>query len=145
MLVEEDKSIHGLVPSGSSHLAVSGQLSEECSHLLFSVTKAVPGPHVLQAVMAVDPIAVGALGMDGIMTSSHEVAHFVKYFGRHMNLRRPGHVRSLVSRGVGHFWTTILHMADLLETGPNIALSGRFACYSVASSQGRPRGIHLEG
>ena len=32
-----------------------------------------------EAGMAFDPIAVGALGMDGIMTSSHEAAHFGRY------------------------------------------------------------------
>ena len=67
--------------------------------------------------LASDPIPVGALGVDGIMTSPHEVAHFVKQSGRHTNPRGLGHAWSLVSRGVERLWAMILHMADLPETG----------------------------
>ena len=108
-------------------MAISGQVGEECLDLLFAVTEVVPGLHVVETDIAFDSIPAGAFGMDGIMTSPHEVAHFVKQFGRHTNLRALCYVRSLVSRGFGRLRTMILHMADLLETDPNIALSGRFA------------------
>ena len=39
-----------------------------------------------------------------------------------------GHEWRLVSPSTQCLWTVILHVADLLETGLNIALSGRFAC-----------------
>ena len=83
VLVEEDERIHGLVLSGGGHLAISGQVGEESLDLLFAGPKVVPGLHVVEADVALDPIAVGALGMDGIMTAPHEVAHFVKQSGRH--------------------------------------------------------------
>ena len=127
VLVEEDERIHGLVPGGGGHLAISGQVGEECLDLLFAMTEVVPGLHVVEANMASDPIPVGAFGVDGIMTAPHEVAHFVKQSGRHTNPRELGHAWSLVSRGVERLWTMILHMADLPETGSNIILSGRFA------------------
>ena len=127
VLVEEDERIHGLVLGGGGHLAISGQVSEECLDLLFAVTEVIPGLHVVEANIASDPIPVGALGVDGIMTAPHEVAHFVKQSGRHTNPRELGHAWSLVSRGVERLWTMILHMADLPETGSNIILSGRSA------------------
>ena len=127
VLVEEDERIHGLVLGGGGHLAISGQVGEECLDLLFAGPKVDPGLHVVETDIAFDPIPVGAFGMDGIMTSPHEVAHFVKQFGRHTNLRALCYVRSLVSRGFGRLRMMILHKADLLETGPNIVLSGRFA------------------
>ena len=127
VLVEEDERIHGLVLGGGGHLAISGQVGEECLDLLFAVPKVVPGLHVVEADIAFDPIPVGTFGMDRIMTSPHEVAHFVKQSGRHVNPRGLGHAWSLVVRGVERLWTMILHMADLLVTGPNIVLSGRFA------------------
>ena len=128
MLVEEDERIHGLVLGGGGHLAISGQVGEECLDLLFAVPKVVPGLHVVEAGIAFDPIAAGAFGMDGIMTPPHDVAHFVKQSGRHVNPRGLGYAWSLVSRGAERLRAMILHMADLLETVPNIVLSGRFAC-----------------
>ena len=127
MLVEEDERIHGLVLGGGGHLAISGQVGEECLDLLFPVTEVVPGLHVVETDIAFDPIPVGALGMDGIMTAPHEVAHFVKQSGRHANPRGLDHAWSLASRGVERLWSMILHMADLPEKPSNIILSGRFA------------------
>ena len=127
VLVEEDEGIHGLVPGGGGHLAISGQVREECLDLLFAVPKVVPGLHVVETDIASDPIPAGAFGMDRIMASSHQIAHFVKQSGRHANPRGLGHAWSLVGRGVKRLWTMILHMADLPETGPNIILSSRFA------------------
>ena len=100
VLVEEDERIHGLVLGGGGHLAISGQVGEERLDLLFAVTEVVPGPHVVEADIAFDPIPIGALGMDGTMTSPHEVAHFVKQSGRHANPRGLDHAWSLVSRSV---------------------------------------------
>ena len=127
MLVEEDKRIHGLVSGGGGYLAISGQVGEECLDLLFAGSKVVPGLHVVEANMAFDLIPAGALGMDGIVTPPHEVAHFVKQSGRHENPQGLDHAWSLVSRGVERLWTMISHMADLPETGSNIMLSGRSA------------------
>ena len=72
-----------------------------------------------------DPIPVGALGMDGIFTSPHEVSHFVEQFGRHTNSRALGlgHTWSLVRRGVEHLRAMILHMADLPETSSSVVIS----------------------
>ena len=128
VLAEEDERIHGLVLGGGGHLAISGQVREECLDLLFTGSKVVPGLHVVETDMAFDPIPVGAFGMDGIMTSPHETTHLVKQSGRHVNPRGLGHAWSLVSRGVERLRAMILRMADLLETGSNIVLSGRFAC-----------------
>ena len=123
----EDDRIHGLVLGGGGHLAISGKVSEECRDLLFAVPEFVPGPHAVETDIAFDPIPVGAFGMDGIMPSPHEVAHFVKQSGRHVRPRGLGHAWSLVSRGVERLWTMILHMADLPERCSNIVLSGRFS------------------
>ena len=41
---------------------------------------------------------------------------------------RLDHDRCSVSRDFGRSWTPMLHIAELSETGSNIALSGRFAC-----------------
>ena len=84
---------------------------------------------VVETDMAFDPIPAGAFGMDGVITSPHEVAHSVKQSGRrrHANSRELGNAWRLVSRVVERFQATILHMADLPETGSNIVLSGRFA------------------
>ena len=128
VLVEEDERIHGLVLGGGGHLAISGQVGEECLDLFFAVPKVVPGLHVVETDIAFDPIPVGAFGMDGIVTPPHEVTHFVKQSGRHASPRGLGHAWSLVSRGVERLWTMILHMADLPERCSNIVLSGRFAC-----------------
>ena len=128
VLVEEDERIHGLVLGGGGHLAISGQVSEECLYLLLAVPKVVPGLHVVETDIAFDPIPVGAFGMDGIVTSSHEVAHFVKQPGRHVNPRGLGGAWSMLRRGVERLWAMILHMADLPERGSNIVLSGRSAC-----------------
>ena len=127
VLVEEDECIHGLVLGGGGHLAVSGQVREECLDLLFAGSKVVPGLHVVETDIAFDSIPVGAFGMDGIVTPSHEVAYFVKQSGRHANPQGLGRAWSLVSRGVERSQAMILHMADLPETGSNIVLSGRFA------------------
>ena len=127
VLVEEDQRIHGLVLGGGGHLAVSGQVSEECLDLLFAVPEVVSGLHAVEADIAFDPVPVGALGMDGIMTAPHDVAHFVKQTGRHANPRGLGYAWSLVSRGVEHLRAMILRMADLPEMPSNIILSGRFA------------------
>ena len=127
VLVEEDERIHGLVLGGGGHLAVSGQVREECLDLLFAVTEVVPGLHVVETDIAFDPVAIGALGMDGIVTPPHEVAHFVKQSGRHANPRGLDHAWSLVSRGVERLWVMILRMADLPEMPSNIILSSRFA------------------
>ena len=127
VLVEEDERIHGLILGGGGHLAISGQVREECLDLLFAGLKVVPGLHVVEADVAFDPIPVGALGMDGIMTSPREIAHFVKQSGRHVNPRGLGHAWSLMSRGVERLQAMISHMADLPEMGSNIMLSGRFA------------------
>ena len=43
------------------------------------------------------------------------------------SLRRLCHVRNMTSRGLEDLTRMILHMADLLETVPNIVLSDRFA------------------
>ena len=99
VLVEKDERIHGLDPGGGGHLAASGQVGEECLHLLFAVTEAVPGLHVVETDIASDPIPVGAFGMDGVVTPPHEDAYFVMQFDRHTNPRGSGHVWSLVSRG----------------------------------------------
>ena len=128
VLVEEDERIHGLVLGGGGYLAISGQVREECLDLLFTGSKIVPGLHVVETDIAFDPIPVGAFGMDGIMTSPHEVAHLVKQSGRHANPRGLVHAWSLVSRGVERLRAMILHMADLPEMGSNIALSGKSAC-----------------
>ena len=71
-------------------MAVSGQVREECLDLLFTGSKVVPGLHVVETDIAFDPIPVGAFGMDGIMASPHEVAHFVKQSGRHKKSPRVG-------------------------------------------------------
>ena len=84
--------------------------------------------HVVETEIASDPIPVGAFGVDRIVTPPHAVAHFVKQSNRHTNPRGLSHAWSLVSRGAARLWAMILHMADLPETGRNIALSGRFAC-----------------
>ena len=128
VLVEEDERIHGLVLGGRGHLAISGQVGEECLDFFFAVTEAVPGLHVVETDIAFDPIVVGAFGVDGIVTPPHEVAHFVRQSGRHTNPRGLGHAWSLVSRGVERLWTMILHMVDLPKTASNIILSSRFAC-----------------
>ena len=116
VLVEEDERIHGLVLGRGGHLAISGQVGEEGFDLLFAVPKVVPGLHVVVTDIAFDPIPVAAFGMDGIVTSPHEVAHFIKQSGRHTNPRGLGHAWSLVSRGVERLRAMILHMADLPET-----------------------------
>ena len=90
MLVEEDERIHGLILGGGSHLAISGQVGEERFDLLFAVPKIVSGLHVVETDMVFDPIPVGAFGMDGIVTSPHDVAHFVKQSGRHTKSPRVG-------------------------------------------------------
>ena len=108
-------------------MAISGQVSEECLYLLLAVPKVVPGLHVVETDIAFDPIPVGAFGMDGIVTSPHEVAHFVKQSGRHVSPRGLGHAWSMVRRGVERLRAMILRMADLPETMSNIAISGRFA------------------
>ena len=129
VLVAENKGIQGLVPGRSSHLAISGQVGEECFDFLFPASQVDSGLHFMKSDMAFNPIAVGAFGMDGIMTSSHEVTHFVKYFGRQADL--PSglcYLRNLVSRNFGRLWTMIRHMADLLETGPDMVLSCKSAC-----------------
>ena len=100
MLVEEDERIHGLILGGGGHLTISGQVGEECLDLLFTGLKVDPGLHVVETDIALDPIPVGTLGMDGIVSSPHEVAHFIKQSGRHTNPRGLGHASSLVSRGV---------------------------------------------
>jgi hypothetical protein len=41
------------------------------------------------------------------------------------------YLQTMTSRGLESVRRMILHMADLLETEPNIMLSGRFACQSV--------------
>ena len=38
------------------------------------------------------------------------------------------HARNMMSRGLEGLRRMILHVADLLETGSRIVLSGRFAC-----------------
>lgn len=92
-------------------------------------TRASSGPrlHVVETEIASDPIPVCALGMDRIVTPPYEVAHFFKQSDRHTNLRGLGHAESLMSLGDARLRTTILHMAVRPETGPKIALSGRFA------------------
>ena len=107
---------------GQHSCSDNGRLDEETR------TSSGPRLHVVETEIASDPIPVGAFGMDRIVTPPHEVAHFVKQCDRHTNPRGLGHAWSLVSRGAARLWTMILHMADLPETGPNIALSGRFAC-----------------
>ena len=67
----------------------------------------------METEIALDPIALGALGMDGIMTSAHDVSHFVELFGRHINPRALGHMRSLMRRGAERLRAMILHMAYL--------------------------------
>ncbi len=128
VLVDEDERIHGLLLDGGGHLAISGQVGEECLDLPFAVPKVVPGLHAMETDIAFDPIPVGALGMDGIMTSPHEVSHFVEQLGRYTNPRALGHTWSLVRRGVEHLRARILHMADLPETASNMVVSSRFAC-----------------
>ena len=44
------------------------------------------------------------------------------------SLRRLCHVRNMTGRSLEGLPRMVLHMTDLLETVPNIALSGRFAC-----------------
>ena len=56
VLVEEDERIHGLVLGGGGHLAISGQVGEECLDLLFAVPKVVPGLHVVETDIAFDPV-----------------------------------------------------------------------------------------
>ena len=61
------------------------------------------------------------------MTSSHGAAHYVEHPGRHTNLRGLCHVRNMMGRGFEGLRRMTLRTADLLETGSDIVLSGRFA------------------
>ena len=89
------------------------------------------GLHVVEMDITFDPIPVGAFRMDGKMTPSHEVAHFVTRFCRHTNPRGLDHAWSLVSRGGERLRAMIFNTAALPETGSTIVLSSAFACQSV--------------
>ena len=77
VLVEDGERIHGVAADGDGYLPIARKRGEECLELLFAMTEGVPGLHVVETHMAPDAIAVGASGMDGLVRSPYEVAHFV--------------------------------------------------------------------
>ncbi len=77
--------------------------------------------------IAADPIAVGALCRDAIMTSPHGLSISSSNLVDLRISEGSAIMGSLVRRGFERLWAMILHMADLLETDLNVASSGRIA------------------
>ena len=77
LLVQEDQGVYRLILRGGGDVPIHRKMSKELFDLLFPVLKLLSALHVVGLHITLDPLNIGALGMDRVVMRTHNVSNLL--------------------------------------------------------------------
>lgn len=82
LLGQEHQRVHCVIPCCWCDLFMHSQVCEQCLDVLLSATQVLSRLHAMKPDRAPNPVTVGALRVDRIVTDTHQLAHVIQEIRR---------------------------------------------------------------